>query len=224
VPSFANVVKPSRYFKEADGLDEAFRSLVKSFAARVVAHAHEQQTLNKTAAEPLGRRARARRRKSHSITEAARTTPKEEVLRILTEDEVIDAVIRFLKDDGWAIVSRCRASERGEDIVASRNFQRLVVEAKGAGSSKPDTNRYGDEFNKGQVFDHVGKAVLESLRVVGRRDTSAAIALPDNDSHRAEIAQVEDALRKLGISVFWVSVDGVVRLDPMGRSERGEHE
>ncbi len=80
MPSFENVVKLSRYFKvpieyfisgeekpfeyhdldlvelfkQVDGLDEAFRSLVKSFAGRVVAHAQEEQTLTKTAAEPLG--------------------------------------------------------------------------------------------------------------------------------------------------------------------------
>jgi len=79
MPSFANVVKLSRYFKvpieyfvtgdekpfeyhdlellelfkQIDSLDEAFRGIVKGFAGRVVAHAREEQSITKSAAEPL---------------------------------------------------------------------------------------------------------------------------------------------------------------------------
>lgn len=143
-------------------------------------------------------------------------------MRVLTEDEVIDAVIGFLKNEGWTIESRCTAQERGEDIVASRDGDRLVIEAKGAGSSKPHTNRYGLEFSKGQVFDHVAKAILKALRLVGHPDTRGAIAFPDNDSHHQEMNQVHDALQKLDIPVFWVSLDGKVRVEAVGRQQGGE--
>ncbi len=89
MPSFENVVKLSRYFKvpieyfisgdtkpfeyhdldlhelfkQVDGLDEAFRNLVRTFAARVVAHAQEEQTLNKAVAEPLGLARKGAKRK-----------------------------------------------------------------------------------------------------------------------------------------------------------------
>jgi hypothetical protein len=106
---------------------------------------------------------------------------------ILTEDEVIDAVIAHLEKDGWAIESRSHADEHGDDIVAVRSGQKLVIEAKGAGSSKSGSNRYGLAFSKGQVFDHVGKAILKALRVVGQEHTTAGIALPDNEHHRSEI-------------------------------------
>jgi hypothetical protein len=33
----------------------------------------------------------------------------------------------------------------------------------------------------------------------------AAIALPDDQLHRERIDQISNALRKLGISVFWVN-------------------
>lgn len=135
----------------------------------------------------------------------------------MTEDEVIDAVIGFLEDKGWIIESRCTAQQHGEDIVALRNGDRLVIEAKGASSSKPHTNRYGFEFSTGQIFDHVAKAILKALRVVGRRETRTAVALPDNDGHREEIKQVHDALRRLDISVFWVSSDGKVTVDMVGQ-------
>lgn len=139
-------------------------------------------------------------------------------MKVLTEDEVIDAVIDFLKSEGWEIVSRCTAEMCGDDIVAARNGDQLVVEAKGAGSSKPHTNRYGLEFNKGQVFDHVAKAILKSLRVVGDGKARAAVAFPDNENHRKEVTQVRQALEKLGIAVFWVSSDRTVKVDMKERA------
>lgn len=138
-------------------------------------------------------------------------------MKILTEDEVIDAVIALLQKEGWRIEARCTADECGDDIIATRDGERLVVEAKGAGSSKPHTNRYGREFSAGQVFDHVAKAILKALRVVATRKASAAVALPDNASHRKEVGHVLEALQQLGIAVFWVSADGSVKVDRAGR-------
>lgn len=132
-------------------------------------------------------------------------------MRVLTEDEVIDAVIAFLETDRWSILSRATAKQHGDDVVAVREGERLIIEAKGAGSSKPGTKRYGQEFTKGQVFDHVGKAILKALRVVSSREGGAAVAFPDNENHRTEVAKVENALKRLGIKVFWVSTDGKVK-------------
>jgi len=137
---------------------------------------------------------------------------------MLTEDEVIDAVIGFLKGAGWEIRSRATAEQHGYDIEAARRAECLIVEAKGAGSSKAHTNRYGREFSRGQVFDHVAKAILKALRVVAGREAHAAVAFPDNKNHREEVEQVHEALMTLGIKVFWVSADGTVRVD--GRKGR----
>lgn len=97
---------------------------------------------------------------------------------MLTEDDVIDAVQDYLTQRGWQIITRARASQRGEDLVAEKDDHRVVVEAKGAGSSKAGTARFGQEFNAGQVFDHVAKAVLKALRVVTAGASQGAIALP----------------------------------------------
>jgi len=90
MPSFENVVKLTRYFKvpieyfisgdkkpfeyhdldlhevfkQVDGLDEALRSLVKTFAARVVAHAREEQALAKTVSESKPQRPKRGKRES----------------------------------------------------------------------------------------------------------------------------------------------------------------
>ncbi|HME00328.1 MAG TPA: hypothetical protein VKM93_23715 [Terriglobia bacterium] len=47
------------------------------------------------------------------------------MVRTLTEDEVIDAVIGFLKREGWQFKSRATAHQHGFDIEAVRNAERL---------------------------------------------------------------------------------------------------
>lgn len=132
---------------------------------------------------------------------------------MLTEDGVIDGVRDELVSQGWELVSRATASQHGDDLVMRRGDVSLVVEAKGAGSSKPGTARYGKPFNRGQVFDHVAKAILKALRVVSAGNGQAGVAFPDNADHRREIDQVRPALASAGIVVFWVDDDGRVRTD-----------
>jgi hypothetical protein len=117
---------------------------------------------------------------------------------------------------GYSIVRQASSTQHGFDIVARRNGADLIIEAKGAGSSKPDTARYGKEFNANQVHDHVAKAVLKALRVVSAGNAQAGIALPDNSRHRREIEQVARALRHVDITVFWIDEQGAVRIDPGG--------
>jgi len=69
---------------------------------------------------------------------------------MLTEDDVIDAVRDFLVHEGWTITRRATVSQPGTDLVAERNGETLEIEAKGAGSSRVGSARYGEEFNSGQ--------------------------------------------------------------------------
>jgi len=129
---------------------------------------------------------------------------------MLFEDDVVAAVATHLRADGWQIESTALATQHGDDIVATRSGQRLVVEAKGQGSSKAHTSRYGKPFNRGQASTHVGVAVLRSLRVVSEGTSTAALALPDDEFHRREVDRVHPALSRLGVWVFWVGPDGAV--------------
>jgi hypothetical protein len=131
----------------------------------------------------------------------------------LSEDAVVEAVCQKLESDGYVIEQRALATQHGYDIVARKDGVALIIEAKGAGSSKVGTARYGKEFNPNQVFDHVAKAVLKALRVVSAGDARAGIALPDNVSHRNEIELVAPALKRAEVIVFWVDETGRVRLD-----------
>ena len=132
---------------------------------------------------------------------------------VLTEEQVVEAVCRKLTSDGYSIEQRALVTQHGFDIAARKDGVDLIIEAKGAGSSKAGTARYGHEFNRNQVFDHVAKAVLKALRVVSSGQAQGGIALPDNASHRREVEQVAPALRQAGIAVFWVDIEGVVRVD-----------
>jgi hypothetical protein len=133
---------------------------------------------------------------------------------ILTEDRVVEAVCTKLVDSGYIIVQRATAIEHGYDIVASKDGRNLIIEAKGAGSSRTGTARYGMEFSSNQVFDHVAKAVLKAMRVVSALEPQrAGIALPNNHRHRREIDQVAPALHQAGVAVFWVDEELAVSVD-----------
>lgn len=124
---------------------------------------------------------------------------------VLLEDDVVDAVVVLLEDSGWTIESVAHAHERGDDIVAIKGGVRLRVEAKGAGSSKPRTKRYGLPFTRNQVGSHVGVAVVRALKWASRGEGRAAVAFPDNPHHRAQVDAIAPALAKVGVGIFFVN-------------------
>lgn len=131
---------------------------------------------------------------------------------MLLEDDVVNAVADLLRRNGWTIESVAHAHERGDDIVAVRDGARLLVEAKGAGSSKVGTKRYGLPFTGNQVGSHVGVAVVRALRWAALGDVRPALAFPDNPHHRRCVDPIAPSLEKVGIGVFWVTDEGQVEL------------
>jgi hypothetical protein len=143
-----------------------------------------------------------------------------EVADVLYEDDVVDAVCRYLEHNDYVIRQSLTSMQRGHDIIADKRGDptwTLYVEAKGEGSSKAATARYGSYFNSGQVFDHVAKAVLKALRVASWDTTGlqsrAGIALPDNAAHVKQVEMVGRALRNAEAAVFWVGQDKSVRVE-----------
>ena len=126
---------------------------------------------------------------------------------MLYEDHVVDAVCAHLEADNWRIESRAHAHQHGDDIVATRGNERLVVEAKGAGSSKEGTRRYGLAFDRGQVKSHVGVAVLRALGVASEQTALSAVAFPDDRNHRDVAGRIVPALSAAKVGVFWVDHD-----------------
>jgi hypothetical protein len=134
--------------------------------------------------------------------------------KMLTEDDVVLAVRAHLEARGWTIVSQALAVQRGDDLVAVRDGERIEIEAKGEGSSKPSSSRFGNVFSSSQVNDHVGRALLRALKVVSLGKAKAAVAFPDNADHRKEVNAVRKALDQLGLAVFLVGADKKVSAAP----------
>ena len=130
----------------------------------------------------------------------------------LYEDDVVRAVIDYLEFDGWTIESFALSHQHGDDIVASRGEERLIIEAKGDGSSKNTTARFGKPFTRNQVKTHVSVAVVRAMQVASMGVALPAVALPASEFHRIEVERIAPALRSIGIWVFWVSIDHSVEL------------
>jgi len=131
---------------------------------------------------------------------------------MLYEDDVTDAVCAELEVRGWSIHQRLRSTERGDDIVASRSDQHLVIECKGETSANATTSRYGQPFSPSQVNSHVSRAMLRAMRVVSDGHL-AGVAFPDERLHRREVERVRIAVERLGVVVFWVARDRNTRID-----------
>jgi hypothetical protein len=127
-------------------------------------------------------------------------------LDMLTENDVIEAVVSHLEHSGWAIISTCSTGQRGIDILAERQGAKLAIEAKGGTSSKL-TKRHGKPFSAGQKATHVAVAFLTAARVVSEGKQSAGIAFPNDRRHMDLIRRILPALRTLKIEVFLVGED-----------------
>jgi len=129
----------------------------------------------------------------------------------LTENEVVEAVAEHLRKAGWDKLRTCNTMQQGIDICAERNGVTLAVEAKGGGSSKPGTTKYGEPFSTGQKRSHVAVAVLTALGVASSGKQQAAIAFPDDAGHLRLIGEIWPALQRLNIDVYFVAPDKSVR-------------
>jgi hypothetical protein len=133
-------------------------------------------------------------------------------MALLYEDDVVRAVMSYLESEGWTIESFALSHQHGDDIVALCGSERLIIEAKGEGSSKSTTARFGKSFNPNQVKTHVSVAVVRAMRVVSEGVASAGVALPGTEPHRTEVGRLSEALRTLGIRIYWVEPDSSVQV------------
>ncbi|WP_188397951.1 hypothetical protein [Sporomusa sp. GT1] len=138
---------------------------------------------------------------------------------MLFEGNVIAAVCEKLEEEGYYIEQRLNTTQQGFDIIALKENGdmkiKLIVEAKGATSSRKSSERYGQPFDRAQVRIHVAEAlykVAEALSIKNSRyQIYTAIALPKNKDHLDHVKKIQTALDTLGIAVFFV--------DDMGRVE-----
>jgi hypothetical protein len=133
-----------------------------------------------------------------------------ELIAILSEDQVVEAVSHYLSERGYRELSRSLVTEQGVDLVMTKDGQELHIEAKGQGSSRSTSARYGKVFNSGQVMDHVAKAMLKALEVVATGKHRAGIALPADRLHISRVDRIRPVMDKLQIAIFFVDPSGNV--------------
>ena len=96
---------------------------------------------------------------------------------MLDENAVVDAVCRHLEDEGYKILQKCLTTAQGIDIIARypNSEGRLLIEAKGATSSRTGSARSEVGFSGNQVFDRVAKGfhTTACMYTVDRREGDA---------------------------------------------------
>ena len=133
---------------------------------------------------------------------------------MLTENEVIDFVCIYLQENGYSINQKLSTNQTGIDIVATNSNGTLCfVEAKGATSSKPNSSKFGEEFDKSQVKTHVGVALVAAFKALNDNPgTESFIALPNNANHKTLIDSMVEPIKKSGIKVLLVNELGNIHV------------
>jgi hypothetical protein len=130
---------------------------------------------------------------------------------VLYEDDVDRAVADWLRSNlPVESIEMSLGDAHGIDVHAVLAGGREVrIEAKGEGSQRLGTRRYGQPFTNNQHESHFSRALRKALVERGRGHL-AGVALPDLPRLRALQAELPD---DLGVAWFWVRADMTVDPD-----------
>jgi hypothetical protein len=138
---------------------------------------------------------------------------------MLTENDVIVAVVAELKRRGYSIPRTATTVQRGIDIEATSSTGRrtILIEVKGETTSKAYTARHGMPFTRNQCRTHIAVALFAAAKArdaaKGRSGQLVAIALPDAAANRDLVGPIRKSIRALGIGLFWVSPEKSVQFE-----------
>jgi hypothetical protein len=124
----------------------------------------------------------------------------------------------YLAATGWFIirVADTAQRERGVDIIAERDKQRLLVEVKGWPSSTYAHGEHAGQPKPTQPGLQATHLFAEGLTTLIRRGAAPgsrlALALPDMPRYRTLVAQAAWALDRLDITVYLVTAGGAVEM------------
>ena len=130
---------------------------------------------------------------------------------MLDENDVVEAVCAYLPSQGYRVTEKRTTVEQGVDIVAvHQSGTTLLVEAKGATSSRPGSNRFGKPYTPSQLFDRTSKGFYTAAQLRSQNPSSlVALAFPAERLLQKHMQDVRSALYALHIDVLWVTDEGV---------------
>jgi len=142
---------------------------------------------------------------------------------VLTENEIVQTLVEYLSREGYRIDKQLTTLEQGIDIDAIHlaTGRRLLIEAKGGTSSKEGTARFGKPFSTNQAKSHVAVAFYCGAKMLQRytsESAQVALAFPDDKNHRGFVESISAALRRLGITVYFVEHNRNVRIFAPGEA------
>ena len=126
---------------------------------------------------------------------------------MLTEDEVVKSLVKYLEREDYFIERFSLGTERGHDIEGKTPEGRsLYIECKGSISPKT-----GKSFDTNGKWSRASSAVFHQLRHrASDPNAKIGIALPDDEYYRETL--IDDNLKKLlkslDIDLYWVSESG----------------
>ena len=128
---------------------------------------------------------------------------------MLTENDVVDAVCGYLRSNGYIISQKLSTTGKGIDIIASHQKHpgRLLIEAKGATSSRVGSASYGSSFVDDQVFDRVAKGFYAAARMYteGQKNgDKIGLAFPNTEPFRKYLDRIKGAINILRITIYLV--------------------
>jgi hypothetical protein len=134
---------------------------------------------------------------------------------VLDENAVCDALVKWLKGEGFADAKCVKAGRRGFDVECgpSSSGPGWIIEAKGGISSRSGNNSL--PFKNGAVFNQVAQAYLTatSFRHHEKRNGRLiGLAIPTGGKFDTHSMRIEDACSILGITIFRVDEAENVRL------------
>ncbi len=129
----------------------------------------------------------------------------------LTEDEVIEHLEQWLRKMKWQDIKTTKGHARGLDLIAQKNKESLIVEAKGARANPKSHVKKREKFDCGQIKTHFGKAIVKVLEERNKNpNATIAIAHPEDIDIRNCLDKVLPEIKKFSIKLYWVKSSGQV--------------
>jgi len=130
---------------------------------------------------------------------------------MLNENDVVNAVCRYLEGSGYQILRRCSTTDQGIDIIAKRPSEtgRLFVEAKGGTSAREGSARFEKGFNRSKSSTGLQSASTQPP-ICGQSEVKmarVAMAFPDTPLFRDYLSRIKVVTDKLDFLVFLVGAD-----------------
>ncbi|RZA01426.1 MAG: hypothetical protein EOP47_10790 [Sphingobacteriaceae bacterium] len=132
---------------------------------------------------------------------------------MLNENHITEILADYFKSNDYRILTKLTTTQKGIDlIVKDKQGVSIYVEIKGETSATVTSKRYGKPFNRNQITNHVGRALLATFKAINTHTLESdkfAIAFPDTNGHELVLMNIKSVLDKLNITIYLVSNAGV---------------